>query len=42
MSEVRRNPYARAMLLATMARFRNDRGEQDRLLTEAFGFLRRV
>jgi len=40
-SEFRRNPYGRAMLLATMARLRADRAEQEELLEEATALLRR-
>lgn len=42
MSEFRRNPYARAMLATTMARFRSDRTEQEALFTEAVDLLRWV
>lgn len=41
-SEFRRNPYARAVLLVSMARFRTDRRGQEALLTEAASFLRHV
>eukprot|EP00903_Cladosiphon_okamuranus_P012352 g11581.t1 len=41
-SEFRRNPYGRAMLLMTMARLRSDKGEQERLLTEAAALLRQA
>ncbi|CAN0183838.1 unnamed protein product, partial [Pylaiella littoralis] len=34
-SEFRRNPYGKAMLLATMARFRTNREEQEGLIAEA-------
>lgn len=40
-SEFRRNPYGRALLLATMARFRTNRREQEQLLAEAAALLRR-
>lgn len=41
-SEFRRNPYARAILVTTMARFRTDRAEQEALLKEAVDLLRSV
>lgn len=40
-SEFRRNPYGKAMLLATMARFRTNREEQEGLIAEAAALLRR-
>lgn len=39
-SEFRRNPYARAVLLVTMARFRHKTGDQEALLLEASALLR--
>lgn len=42
MSEFRRNPYARAALLAIMARLKTDPREQEALLAEAAGLLRPV
>lgn len=39
-SEFRRNPYARAILLVTMARFRHKTGDQEALLLEALALLR--
>lgn len=39
-SEFRRNPYARALLLSTMARFRTARVEQKALMAQAMGLLR--
>lgn len=41
-SEFRRNPYARAILVTTMARFRTDRREQAALFKEAVDLLRSV
>lgn len=41
-SEFRRNPYGRALLLATMARFRTNRREQEQLLTAAAALLRQA
>ncbi|CAM9135050.1 unnamed protein product [Scytosiphon promiscuus] len=41
-SEFRRNPYGRALLLATVARLRTKRKEQGQLLTEAAALLRQA
>lgn len=38
-AEFRRNPYARAVLMVTMARFRTDKREQEGLLAEAVALL---
>lgn len=40
--EFRKNPYARSVLLVTMARLRSDRTEQEALLMEAMSLLRQA